>query len=204
LFLNYYKELGKWEDSNINDECSGRLIYKPYFSPILDFFEKATDNKKTFAWEWCNYKDFEKLVERIKLVHKITEEEKKSLKECWEYYRNSNYQIIVRDLFYYHISSEFKTLLKNEKDVNDKIKTIVKERLDRYIDLFQRNNLKLIYISFTIACDYVELAIEKELTNSCYRGIPVVFAGRSLSGVGAMDKYSKERLIREVREVLSR
>lgn len=207
FYLYYYEEYDKMSKNFTKPkQTSTRLMYKPYYKPILDFFGEVTGEKGKIAWEWCNY-NFEDLCETIKKVNEdVTVNDLELLKGCYNNYNQSNYQIIIRDLVYYHQTTKFKDLLKPAEDAD--VKQAVKECIDCYIDMFPEDKLKLIYVSTATSCRYIEQALEDDCTRDefgtiSYRSIPIVFAGRALSGHGVIDKYSKRRLTGTVKAILT-
>lgn len=207
FYLYYYDEYGKMSKNFTEPEqTSKRLMYKKYYKPILEFFDYVTGGKKEkIAWEWCNY-NFEDLCDIIRKVNNgVSDDDLKRLERCYDKYNQSNYQIIIRDLVYYHQTTKFKDLLKSSKDAD--VKQAVKECIDCYIDMFPEHKLKLIYVSTATSCRYIEQALEGDCTSDefgtiIYRSIPIVFAGRALSGHGVIDNYSKRRLAGTVKAIL--
>lgn len=211
LFLNYYKELDSlnesWFCNNDSKEKIHAFIYKPYFKPILEFFKEVTGKDK-IAWEWCN-RDFNDLIKTMKKVRNIDTAEEKILNECYEKYKYSEYQIVMRDLVYYHQTSNFNKILKPK---NDKIvKETIKKSLEEHIKSVSKSKLKLIYVSSATSCNYIEEALKSygcsmdERYGAMYfNNIPLIFAGRALNGAGVIDKYSKNRLIFAVKELLNK
>ena len=212
LFLNYYEEFDLMS-KNFTDpkQKSKKLMYKTYFNPILRFFVEVTGGN--IAWEWCNY-DFDELINTIEKVNKnATDKDKKLLKECYDKYNKSEYQIISRDLVYYHQTEGFNKIIKSAK--NSDVKRNVKAFFDSYIGMFPKTNqLKVIYVSSATTCKYIENALLSsgytfdDFGTIAYRyngvDIPVVFAGRALSGTGVIDNYSKRRLFGTVKSVISK
>lgn len=208
FYLYYYEEYDKMSKNFTGPEhTSNRLTYKKYYKPILDFFDEVTGKTGKLAWEWCNYHKFADLCKIISKVNKdVTEKDLKLLKDCYVKYNQSNYQIIIRDLVYYHQTTKFKDLLKSSEDAE--VKETVKKCIDRYIDMFPEDKLKLIYVSTATSCRYIEQALEgcytsDEFGTIRYRSIPIVFAGRALSGPGVIDKYSRGRLAGTVKAILT-
>ena len=211
LFLNYYEDLEKLKNENPDWFCSKTdnsdkekaFIYGTYFRPILEFFENAAGKDK-FAWEWCNcpFDELKKTIERVR--GELSDKESKILKECHSKYRTAQYQIVMRDLVYYHKTSDFNKLLKSEQ----KVQVTVLELLDKYIDIIPKEKLKLIYVSSATSCKYIENALTSHgdkmddfgIIN--YNDIPVLFAGRPLNGAGVIDKYSKIRLMNAVKKYI--
>lgn len=227
LFLNYYEEfdeLDKLDDNwfcdkvdNENENKHKSFIYKKYFEAIYKFFHDIL-NKKEIAWEWCNC-EFEKLIENIKNVRKdISKDERQIqiLDNCYKKYNESKYQIIIRDLVYYHQTSGFCKILKKEND--NEVKVIVKNILDSYINIFpDKKKLKLIYVNYSATCHYLEEALKGTESFDINKDgvayyrfqqdneditIPIMFAGCALSGQRAIDKYSKIRLQSAVKRLL--
>lgn len=211
LFLNYYEDLEKLKNENTdwfcgktdNSDKEKAFIYGTYFRPILEFFENAAGKDK-FAWEWCNCL-FDELKETIEKVRgELSDKESEILRDCHSKYENAQYQIVIRDLVYYHQTSKFNETLKSEKDVQ----AIVLELLDKYIDMIPKEKLKLIYISSATSCKYIESALSShgdKMDNFGiikYNDIPVLFAGRPLNGAGVIDKYSKIRLMNAVKKYI--
>ena len=222
LFLNYYPEFdGGLSDTihksqgNKDDKTDDgkRFTYTSFYKPILDFFTELV-GVRSIAWEWCNI-DSKKLIERINKYFKennnspMKKEDENCLKECRRKYKGAKYQIIERDLVYYHQTSGFKELLKKEADVTNEVKNMI----DHYIQMFKKKDesskLRLIYISSATACHYVRAALynDKEsvfegYVGLKYRGIPVVFAGSELSGQRCLDHYSKSRLAYSIVDLL--
>ena len=211
LFLNYYKELNSLDESwfcnNDSKEKIKAFIYKPYFKPILEFFEEVTGKDK-IAWEWCN-RDFSDLIKTIKRVRNIDTEEEKILKICYDRYKFSDYQIVMRDLVYYHQTADFNKILKPKNDKT--VQETIRKALEEYIKTIPEDKLKLIYVSSATSCNYLEEALK---SYSCsmdekygamyFNNIPVIFAGRALNGAGVIDKYSKNRLKFAVKELLNK
>ena len=211
LFLNYYKDLKNLKKENADWFCSKTknsdkekaFIYETYFSPILKFFENVAGEDK-FAWEWCNC-PLDELKETIERVRgELSDKESKILKECHSKYRAAQYQIVMRDLVYYHQTSDFNKLLKSEQ----KVQNTVLELLNKYIDIIPKEKLKLIYVSSATSCKYIENALTSygykmdDFGIINYNDIPVLFAGRPLNGTGVIDKYSKIRLMNAVKKYI--
>lgn len=214
LFLNYYTDFDEGlsdtihksqdkKDNKTDDEM--RFTYKSFYKPILDFFTELV-GVRSIAWEWCNI-DSEKLIERINKYFKeyynspIKKEDEKCLRECQRKYKGAEYQIIERDLVYYHQTSGFKELLKKEADVTNEVKNMIDHYIQEFKNTDDTTNLSLIYISSSTACHYVRAALYDDKKSVFegyvglkYRGIPVVFAGSELSGQRCLDHYSKSRL----------
>ncbi|WP_295152314.1 hypothetical protein [uncultured Ruminococcus sp.] len=245
LFLNYYKEFidgYETEDGKKHNGLSKELInhkktknskgyskgfvYSDYYKPIHDFFTEVTENP--IAWEWCNY-ELEYLyntIEETKL--KLSPNDRDCIEHCKNHYSdNGKYQLIIRDLVYYHQTSNFSDILINENTSNIKIKNVgiksVKEIVADMINAYikQIPNLKLIYVSFAKTCDYIytltgcedsyltKYTTDKEDKSKLdeygcfeYKGIPVILAGCSLGGGRALDKYSRFRVGVKVKEIL--
>lgn len=205
MYLCYYEEYDEMSKHFTKPKQTlKKLMHKPYYKPILDFFVDVTEEKK-IAWEWCNY-NFEDLCKTIKKVNEdVTVNDLEVLEKCYNNYNQSNYQIIIRDLVYYHQTTKFEDLLKPKEDAV--VKQAVKECIDCYIDMFSEHKLKLIYVSTATSCRYIEQALEGDCTSDefgtiIYRSIPIVFAGRALSGRGVIDNYSKRRLAGTVKAIL--
>lgn len=211
LFLNYYEEFDdkyglSYELKNSKDS-SKVFVYKDYFKPILDFFNQASG--KEIAWEWCNYEleDLYMIIEKTGLV--LTESDKECLKRCHEKYnKEAKYQLIIRDLVYYHQTKKFNTLLKRVSE--PEVKETVKELIDSYIaTILEKSNIKLIYASSATTCNYI-MTLPKDgkkmesFGGFYYNGIPVILAGRPLNGEGVIDNYSKMRLLVAVEDLLNK
>lgn len=212
LFLNYYEEFegenGLSEMLINSKENSKGFAYKKYFYPILDFFTKASGRK--IAWEWCNY-PLDELYKRIECSgFKLSESDKKCLKHCHKkYIQEAKYQLIIRDLVYYHQTKDFNALLKSVSD--SEAQKTVKDLIDSYIDTIPNaNQLKLIYVSSATSCNYVMTLPNKKIEdfggfyyfyNDCVK-IPIILAGRQLNGLGRIDNYSKIRLFSSVKSLL--
>ena len=112
----------------------------------------------------------------------------------------------MRDLVYYHQTSDFNKLLKSEQNVQ--VTDTVLKLLDKYIDIIPREKLKLIYVSSATSRKYIESALSShgdKMDNFGiikYNDIPVLFAGRPLNGAGVIDKYSKIRLMNAVKKYI--
>lgn len=226
LFLYYYEEFfGKngLSEHFINRKKYGKrpgynngLVYADYYKPIYEFFEKITG--KPIAWEWCNYKPDELFDLIRKTDLDLTAADENCLKKCLDKYNNeSEYQLIIRDLVYYHQTNGFEKLLKKVSD--DGVREIVADLINAYIK--QIPDLKLIYVSFAKTCDYIytltgcddsyltEYTTDNEDKSKLdeygcfeYKGIPVILAGCSLGGGRALDKYSRFRVGAKVKEIL--
>lgn len=211
LFLNYYEDLENLKNENTdwfcgktdNSDKEKAFIYGTYFRPILEFFENAAGKDK-FAWEWCNcpFDELKKTIEKLR--GELSDKESEILRDCHRKYKKAQYQIVIRDLVYYHQTSKFNETLKPKKDVQ----AIVLELLDKYIDMIPKEKLKLIYVSSATSCNYIENALTSHgdkmddfgIIN--YNDIPVLFAGRPLNGAGVIDKYSKIRLMNAVKKYI--
>ena len=211
LFLNYYKDLENLKKENADWFCSKTknsdkekaFIYGTYFRPILEFFENVAGKNK-FAWEWCNC-PLDKLKKTIESVRgELSDKESKILEKCYKKYCDAQYQIVIRDLVYYHQTSDFNKLLKSEQNVQN----TVLELLNKYIDIIPKEKLKLIYVSSATSCKYIENALTSygykmdDFGIINYNDIPVLFAGRPLNGTGVIDKYSKIRLMNAVKKYI--
>lgn len=219
LFLNYYPEFNcnkKGEpklsatikQQNKRTDGKKALTYTSFYKAIEIFFENLV-GVGPIAWEWCNI-PLDELIYRIEKYYKsIDDGDKKCLDKCLGIYNKGEYQIIERDLVYYHQTSSFDSLL--EEPTKDETKKIVKNMIDHYIKMFKKKDAKLslIYISSATACHYVKEALYdkgvfKNYVGLEYDNIPVVFAGSELSGQRSLDIYSKSRLAYSIRELLER
>jgi len=213
LFLNYYDSFDSIKNGQLiakkqNTNASEVLIYKAYFKPILAIIEDAVDD--TCAWEWCNY-DFDEIEEKIRRIKEdVNDETIKCIKACHNERSTAKYQIIVRDLVYYHQTSKFAKLLLPPK--NATAIEVVKDLIDAYIDEFpDKSRLKFIYVHSATASHYVKEALLpqgdelKEFGGLLYKKevyeIPVLLGG-ALSGQAAIDIYSRERLKTAMKELV--
>lgn len=183
-------------------------FYNKYFKPIYNLFDEATEQK--IKWDWCNLENIKNIKNEI---------DSQNFEKIENFYKESNkkeFTILSGDLFYYHETNQetFKDNFKNELDNIDKDK--MKEILEIHIKkILDEGNLKLIYINNAYASDliYKNIFAEGEETgkesqkvykfeykNNAY-SIPILF-GSMLSGRRAMDKYSKARLKKEIKEIL--
>lgn len=214
LFLNYYEEFDD-EESGLSDVIKDTFTSYKYFYPVLEFFKGVIGE---VLWEWCNYDNIDNLCKRIEAECKQLndEKEKDRLKNCLEkcknkYTKEATYQVIMRDLVYYHHSNgnKFKKLLIGNptpdklvsKNPKKTVRDVMEQLIDYYIDMVpDKSQIKLIYASSSVTCKFVScLNDDKDLNlkpfgGFYYKGIPILLAGRALSGAGVTDDYSKVRL----------
>ena len=214
LFLNYYPEFERLSEDFKKPSDKRSFVYSDYNKPILDFFVNDIGlGKDNLAWEWCNY-SFDDLCAVINKYTSLNCDDTNILKECHAKYSKAKYQILVRDLVYYHQTNGFKELIKPITDS----KTIVKDIIDSYIaDLNPHiKRLRMIYVSTATVCNYVYDALSVPSKKSDLDDIggikytyhhdgnafeiPVFFAGRALSGQSAMDKFAKKRLVNAIKD----
>ena len=205
-----------------------KRFYNKYFKPIYDLFDEVT--KQKIKWDWCNLEDIENIKKEIdsedlKKIEKFYKESNKKeftiLSGDLFYYHETSQE-------------KFKKLLKkginenldekgekqNEKNRKKFLYPQIKEILNIHIKkILDEGDLKLIYINNAYASDLIYESIreepvkesEKLPTKKVYKFeyknnvylIPILFGGM-LSGQRAMDKYSKARLKKEIKEILEK
>lgn len=186
-----------------------KRFYNKYFKPIYDLFDEVTEQK--IKWDWCN-------LENIKDIKNKDSQNSKKIENFYKESHEKEFTILSGDLFYYHEANQetFKNNFKNELHKIDKNK--MKEILEIHIKkILNEGELELIYINNAYASDLIYKNIfaegeetgkesqkeyEFEYKNGVYP-IPILF-GCMLSGQRAMDKYSKARLKKEIKEILEK
>lgn len=204
-----------------------KRFYNKYFKPIYDLFDEVTEQK--IKWDWCNLENIEDIKnkdsqnsKKIENFYKESHEKEFTILSGDLFYYHETSQ------------EEFKKLLKkglnkkldkqgekqNEKNRKKFLYPQIKEILNIHIKkILDEGDLTLIYINNAYASDLIYESIreepvkesEKLLTKKEYEfeyknnvySIPILF-GCMLSGKRAMDKYSKARLKKEIKEILEK
>ena len=169
--------------------------FNQYFRPIYDFVNRITKNDA--KWQWCS-KEREVIVEQIKKNEVLTQNKEVILKQYDEDHGKSCV-IYVGEMFYYHETSSKKLPYIYDprgSGYHDYSEAMLK--LHIHVLKEHKKNIRFIYVNNAQASGW--LCPDK--THITIEGIDV-FLGGMLSGQGRMDRFSKERLIKEVSEVLA-
>lgn len=160
------------------------LTYNAYFGKIYKFVNEVLDEGG--KWSWCN-KSREQIESLFNNDPAILDEYDKN--------KNKRYVIHVGDIFYYHqTNSKYIIGMLENKDIHFEVFKILKE----HIEYLKNHNRRIKFIFINNA------TVSNWLTNWTYKtfelvdGVPVFYGGM-LSGQRAMDNYSKERLIKEIK-----
>ena len=205
-----------------------KRFYNKYFKPIYDLFDEATEQK--IKWDWCNLEDIENIKNEIdgQNFGKIEKFYKESNKKEFTilsgdlFYYHETSQEKFKKLLKKGINENLdeKGEKQNEKNRKKFLYPQIKEILNIHIKkILDEGDLKLIYINNAYASDLIYESIleepvkesEKLPTKKVYKfeyknnvySIPILFGGM-LSGQRAMDKYSKARLKKEIKEILEK
>ena len=174
-----------------------------YYKPIFNTISKITnDNAK---WGWCNYDSnyIESMISNDKQLTPYAD----SIKSFYSEYKEKEYSVYIGEFFYYHEKSQSKFLkYVNMTKINKYIIEMLEMHIDRIVNL--DNTLSAIIINNTTASkllcdafniDYNHSFYDYKYHDHTYR----VFFGSMLSGLRAMDDFSKHRLIKDIKDFLS-
>ena len=185
--LPYFYYLG---ENKKEIEGFTHLLYHGAIHKFIEEIMRFNDETAGVKWPWCNiYKDIQSLPEELK----------RDISEYYEIHKNNQTTIYIGDMFYYHQkrSTEFKKLL-NEENCPEYCKKILK----MHIDCLKEHNkkIKFIYIANATVSHWLN---DKDniKTNETIEGIPVFYGGM-LSGIRAMDLFSRKRIINEIQSVI--
>ena len=173
-----------------------------YFKPIYDFVQSIEDSVQSIEdsvkWPWHNISK-KKLLKKIRNLNK---NDKDTIREDWDKHQNSKTTIYIGDMFYYHQtnSTEFKKLIKCKN-----YKNYCEEMLEEHINCLNNHNktIKFIYIANAKVSHWLTHNEPSITTFSKIKpnNIPIFYGGM-LSGQGAIDDFSKRRLINEITNYL--
>lgn len=165
-----------------------------YFKQVYVLAEKVFDKVK---WDWCNLSSKE--LEHYLDINDFSLNEKDKIRKHFIGHKDNFVTIYIGDLFYIHETSQ-NILLKwiKTKDISD----YVKRCLDEHISLIKNAGVEelIIYVNNAKASEYINNAISdgKPKSKTPYKSCKIFF-GSMISGQRAMDVFSKERLIHEIR-----
>lgn len=158
--------------------------------------------------ELLNIPDVRALIENDKVLR----EHEKTICDFYSNYKEKKYTICCGDLFYYHLTEQNKfcqLVIKSKK--NEYLRNILKMHIQQIEK--NENQIRLIYINNATASRWIYEAIKQkgdkddypsyydyELDGKTYR----IFFGAMLSGLRAMDVFSRKRLIMEIQQYLKR
>lgn len=174
---------------------SSKWFYNEYFGQLYNFANKITNND--CKWPWCNL-DIKTITDEIDNNQEL-DVFKQDILEQYNSSKNRRYTLYVGDMFYYHETNSHAIPFKNWDD-NEYYDYCV-SMLIEHINILKRHkkNIKFIYINSAKVSHW--LCNGKTCTSSEYEGI-MTFYGGMLSGQRAMDLFSKERLINEIKSHL--
>jgi len=176
--------------------------YSPYYKPIFEVFSRATDNNAKWAWCNCSAVEIKEIIERDVSLKQYSE----VIQSYYRDYKTKKYSIYIGEFFYYHMTNQAELLKLIDSSL---ISKYVIEMLNLHIDeiVNHGHSIDLIYINNASISHYLCNAFglsdyssnyDYNYNNQKYR---IVF-GSMLSGMRAMDTFSKARLIEEIKEHL--
>lgn len=175
-----------------NDE--GLTTYSKYFKPIYEFANSIYENNA--KWDWCNDPD-------IKVNDLIPNADKREI------------TVLIGDMFYYHETSQdaFKKIIDKgqmsvylEYMLELHIKEIVEKKMS--LDFIYINNATLSNMMIDSIFDDKTETYNFDGKTETYKMFKYndeeyrVFFGGMLSGQRALDKYSRIRLVEEIKSFL--
>ena len=166
-----------------------------YFKTIYDLASRIFDNNA--KWDWCNLSPEE--LDYYINTNNFNPAEKKAIREHYTSHKDRAVTIYIGDLFYIHETSQKRTLQWIKmKEISDYVKSC----LDEHISLINQTGIKelIIYVNNAKASNLISNAINNGNCNSMmtYKNCKIFF-GSMISGGRAMDKFSRERLIYEIK-----
>lgn len=202
FFPLYYIDPEKIDDK--------KLLYNrswKYFSGIQKVMDRIVNKAK---WDWCNL-DWEDVKQKLS-----NDDWKKGdieqIKSYYDDYKNAGNTIYVADLFYLHetSSSQFIDWIKECRIDKKKLNDYIKNMLKYHIATLCENGIKLkfIYVNNSKAsemiCTALKIKGEPSVVLLDYNGCTIpLFFGCMLTGQHAMDRFSRSRLVNEIKEVCS-
>ncbi len=176
--------------------------YPKFYKPIFEIMSMATNNNA--KWDWCNYREDE-LKELIKIDNKLKPYSEEIL-EHYSEFKDNKYSIYIGEFFYYHMKSQSEFLkLVNTANIGEHMIKMLNMHIREIVN--RGNSIELIYINNATASHELCKALgvseycsstEYEYNNQIFR----ILFGSMLSGMRAMDSFSKARLINEMKEHL--
>lgn len=185
------------EDKQLSKELR-TYQYSLYYKVIYEMVLKVLGDENGIKWSWCN-QDFGQLCAKIenKISGFKSTQDCTLLKSFWNPKRNASTTLYIGDMFYYYET--------NSKDVLNKFKEhtanegkYYEDMLKFHIDVLRdhKKHIRFIYINnATVSHGMCGKNIK---SYDVKYGIPVFF-GSMLSGQRAMDTFSRERLINEIK-----
>lgn len=187
LYLNYVPNAKLPNFTNTN-----------YFKVIYNVLNQATgDNAK---WDWCNL-PLDEIVRRMSR-NPGWEQSEEAILDFYNKERSKRFTVFCGDMFYLHMTSQ-----KDFLECINPDSAYIKDMLDLHIDELESIgvNIKMIYTNNACVSDFVENAlrskeesvIDYNYNNKKYK----IVLGAMLSGQRAMDRYSRFRLIKEMKSI---
>lgn len=198
FYLYYVPELYKVTHTKLIKRTNGT-----YYGAIWNFVNRITEDKA--KWDWQNYSQ----IKLENLLHadpiKYSDKDIAGILNFYHDREDKEYTIYIDDLFNYHKTQqgEFKQLIGlNDGDI---WYSYIKNVLDSIICKYENAgvDLKMIYVNNAFASQLICGAINNEnyateidyqLNGKTYH----VFLGGMLSGMRAMDVFSRMRLEKEI------
>lgn len=199
-----------FDDNEYSYNLKNRMT-NPQFSKGLFNVMESVFGKNNFIWDWCNLenpvKTFDDELARLYGCG-FSEYEKNTINGFINDRKDAKYQVFIGDLFYYHQTSEFAKLIKYSYDASkNNLYSEVISMLDEHLKCFNGNDLKFVYVNSALASHYIRYALEnkgykmKHYGGFEYKKIPIIL-GAAFSGRAAMDVYSRERVIHQLKNLL--
>ena len=185
------------QDYIINDRT-----YSKFYKPIFETISKATnDNAK---WGWCNY-DSTEISDKINNDEKL-KPHRDIILNIYNSHSKKDYSIYIGEFFYYHMTSQtdFLTLIDSSK-LNNYLLEMLNMHIDEIVN--SNNDISCILINNAVASRELCTALKIDGFPSFYdytyqnKTFRIFFASM-LSGQRSMDVFSKDRLIKEIKEYL--
>lgn len=180
---NYFYSIGYGKSDS-------RWIYNKYYRPIYETINRTV--KEGAKWPWCN-KTWKEIEEEIH-TYKDLEPIKKDIKEFFDKTKDNRYTIFVGEFFYYHETHAKELPLRKKIDKEKYCRDMLKLHISELKQ--HKKSIKYIYINNARVSGYF-WPTDNYKTVEIIDGVKVFFGGM-LSGQGAMDKYSRKRLIDEI------
>ncbi len=165
-------------------------VHNGYFGAIYNLVTSTIGQAK---WPWCN-KEWKTLEEEFDNSDDLSNDDKGLIKAFYDSHKDDSCTIYIGDMFYYHQTSSKKLpLKKNGYDLSDYCEKMLKMHIDELKE--SNKTIRYIYINNAKVSHY----ISKNETYKEMNGVKVFFGGM-LSGMRAMDIFSRERLVSEIKE----
>lgn len=181
------------EDKQLSKELR-TYQYSLYYKVIYEMVSKVLGDENGIKWPWCN-QDFGQLCAKIenKISGFKSTQDCTLLKSFWDQKRNASTTLYIGDMFYYYETNS-KNVLRKFKDEG----TYYENMLKFHINVLGNHKKRIRFIYINNATVSHGMCGDNIKSYAMYDDIPVFF-GSMLSGQRAMDTFSRERLINEIK-----